>query len=320
MTMLEAPAIRFEDVLVFNERLVGIAKAGVPVLFEHNPNDLEGSLQRINSQIAVRAGRGEAIEAILKTESDCSPEYRDALHAWVLLQGSMLAAEPLVAAGRWRQGTMSKFHASLCKLWIVWMMASISLLFMIWNLTPKLMGVYDVSHLTYRPGMHFLILIYSQLRWWVALTVVISVAIPFLVRWQSRRARLFWLPMRSKLFRMLRRSQAAETASQVALDTGEDASVAISEEKSSPLMEWAMQSAETERAGASSSQADSLQLVSEIYRAESKRTQKLSQGWVPGSIGMLVAALIVLGLGLALFAPMVELLIALCEPARWTHE
>jgi hypothetical protein len=317
MAILEAPEIQLKDVLSFNERLVALAKAGIPIALEPDPSDIEGSAQRISATFGIRAGHGESIESILATEPSLSPEYRDALRAWVLLDKSMVAAQPLVNTGRWRQSSETGFGYSLCSAWIVWMLASLALLMMIWNLTPKLRGFYDVAHLAPGPGLLWLEWVYAQWALWCLAVAVLAIGLPLLGLWGMRRSWFAWLPLRSKLFAQWRRSEEARVAS-LAVSGAHAMLIGDSSQPPSPMLAWALQ--QSRESTGSKDASEPFQLVANLYRSGNEQGIQRIQAWIPTAIGLAIGGLVVLALGLALFWPMFELIIALCEPPRVYHE
>jgi hypothetical protein len=309
--MSHSASITLEDILAFNALLASMSKAGVPVYLRGLTGDGARSLDRINVAVAQRIGSGDTLEAILESCQSLGSEYVETLHAWVASGRDANAIEPLVRMGQWENQVTTEFGFSLFDMWIVWVLASSSLLFMVWNLTPKLEGMYAASGLVPGPAFRALAFVHSTI--WIGWIVCGAITIGSLLlwRWMGSRVGLSCVPFRSKILQWLRQSAVAgwmrqsrgpETEIVPRVDS-EDVSGVLS----GPMARWGL-----ERFGLGRERGQSMALVAEFYRDQSVGKSMLGLEWMPVTMGTLLGGAVVLGLGLSLFAPMVELLYAVC--------
>lgn len=305
--MSHSASITLEDILAFNALLASMSKAGVPVYLRGLTGDGARSLDRINVAVAQRIGSGDTLEAILESCQSLGSEYVETLHAWVASGRDASAIESLVRMGQWENQVKTEFGFSLFDMWIVWVLASSSLLFMVWNLTPKLEGLYTVSGLVPGPAYRALAFVHSTIWFWCIVCAAITVGSLFLWRWVGSRVGLSCVPFRSKILQWLRQSAIAGWVRKSRGEDSEPGRRVDSVELSSSLARWGQ-----ERFGTGRERGQSMALVSEFYRTQSSRKSILGLEWMPVMVSTLLGGAVVLGLGLSLFAPMVELLYAVC--------
>jgi len=316
--------IQLADVLAFNERLLAISKAGVPVLLTGDPSDLPGVIERMNGRIALRVGRGGSMAEILTSEPELNAPYRQALTDWVVLGRSMVAAEPVVGVGRWRRLARDRFVSTFGGLWFLWVFASLGFVAMVANLTPKLRGFYDVAGLEPGAGFRVLEKVEANLLVIALMAIGISLISIFLWRWISAYSSLRWVPKSTSVATQACRAAAARDAFACLqnrngitpdtfrwmqgqlLESGEDAN--RKETSLGEMMGWALRSSEDPKAIASS-----LLLVSDVQHSQLAWMEKRGIAWLPLLVYQLVGGFIVLASGLMLFWPLVELLTALCK-------
>lgn len=305
--MSHSASITIEDVLAFNALLASMSQAGIPVYLSGLTGDGTRSLDRINATVAQRIGSGDTLESILQSCQSLGGEYTETLQAWVASGRDANAIEPLVRMGQWEDQVTTELGFSLFDMWIIWVLASSSLLFMVWNLTPKLEGLYEVSGLVPGPAYRALALVHSTIWIWWIVCVAITIGSLLLWRWVGARVGLSCVPFRSKILRWLRHSAVVGWLQKSRGPDSERGSRVESDVLSSSLVRWGQ-----ERFGLGRERGQSMALVAEFYRAQSARKSVLGLEWMPVTVCTLLGGALVLGLGLSLFAPMVELLFAVC--------
>ncbi|MFN9437291.1 MAG: hypothetical protein ACK6DC_20440, partial [Planctomycetota bacterium] len=82
MAESHASHIQLLDVLSFNEKLIAISRAGIPLAFIPNPQQIEQTLQDWSGSVAMQVGRGESVETALDN-TGVSDQYRRALRHYV---------------------------------------------------------------------------------------------------------------------------------------------------------------------------------------------------------------------------------------------
>lgn len=316
--------IQLADVLAFNDRLLAMSKASIPVQLGGDPANLPSVIERLNGRIAQRIGRGESMAEVLASEPELSVPYCQALRGWVILGRSMVAAEPIVGIGRWRRVARDRFVSAVGGIWFLWMFAVVGLAAMVANLTPKLRGVYESAGL--QPGSGFRAIERVESHLWIATLLAIGVGLVGIIlwRWVSKHSSFRWVPNSNALSAQACRAAAASQAlawvqiphgsSSEAFDAtslcmqADGRSVDPKDFRHDSLLGWALGSSENPRAIKTS-----LQLVSDIRHSQFDWEEKRGMSWLPLVLYQFAGGLIVLVSGIMLFWPLVELLIAICE-------
>src|SRR3954452_19911138 len=72
-----SPAIcQLDDLIAFNDQLLALDEAGVPIALSSGSRDLAADLEKINSLLARHVSRGEPIDKTLEMEPDVPYWYR----------------------------------------------------------------------------------------------------------------------------------------------------------------------------------------------------------------------------------------------------
>lgn len=284
MTDSESSTIQLQDVLSFNEQLIAISRAGIPLAFIPHPHEIERTLQDWSGRIAMQVGRGQSVEPALDS-AGVSNEYRQALKNYIALGGSMEAAQSLVDGGEWRDRNRSRFSLSLLGTWIVWVLACIAWLALIPVITPRLRSLQEVSLV--QPGTAFAWLEFFDSHWWLWLMglVAITILAPLLWSIAIRRSNLSWLPFRRSVLSKLQASGQKR-----------------------------IESLRAEQQHADISTRQTLDAWASALSMQAQREGSGVQSWIPACIAGFLGGLIVLGVGMVVFWPLLEYLIAICEP------
>jgi hypothetical protein len=296
-----------EDVLDFNALLGSLHRAGIPLYLKGSHGDVRGTTDVIDRAVAIRHGRGESLGSIMEDPTLISKEYRQALVDWVASDRNATSIEPLVRMGNWSQRQRRKLALSASQLWILWVLASATLLLMVANLTPKIRELYRVSDLNPGHAYHFLEWIYDSWLVWAIAALAFAIVAWLGWQWRSRWANFAWIPFRSKILDSTCKSAVASNLSKTypGMEAGETESSPFS----SSSMRWAR-----EQQPSSDPSKGSFSLIARLFQRDTLRRSRVGLQWIPTAASALLGGAIVLALGLALFLPMIELLVAYCLP------
>lgn len=323
--MHEHPVPNLEDLHLFNAFLVSLERAHVPLSLNSRNTDLASALSRMDRDAAVRHSKGESVASILADQQLCSHEYRDSLHAWVASGRDASAVEPLVQMGRWRSEVGQRLGDAALEVWIIWVLSTSVLLYMVHNLTPKLRGFYEVSDITPGPSFQLLESIYASWNLWAFAFAAIALLSLWFWRRSMAHSALRWIPKRAQIVRGFFQSA---TASAPAFESARMAGVPSGPEPTSRtapgdasraklprwskavhLVGWAKdQSCATANAGSAWS------LISQLYAQTSRHRAVIGISWLPAILAALTSGCLVLAIGLSLFRPLVETLMKVVSP------
>jgi|688.fasta_scaffold172457_1 type II secretory pathway component PulF len=297
------------DVLLFNEQLSSVAASGIPIYLGCSPDHVPQTLETMNKSLALAVSRGESIHSALNADATVNDDYRLALSEWVTNGGSLNAADLLYRKGAWRNQMTDQMRLTLLRLGIVWVLASITLLTMVWNLEPKIRGVYDVSGLTPGPAFHWLEMVFNY-RWWIGGLFGVITLVGVVDYFRLRKSLFSWMPLRKQVFKFLRNAETAELASCYVHHTAEIPDGLQNELTATPLARWASQYQDSK-----GGTIQALRFVADYYRDRSLKSNKFSKTVASQLIYLPIGAAVVLTVALMLFMPLVELLIAICGNA-----
>jgi hypothetical protein len=306
--MTDAPSITLQDTLEFNALLRTLHRSGISISLNHRQGDLIGALDAFDQTFALRHARGDSVEKILGDDESFSREYRAALAEWLGSGRNAAAIEPLVRAGNWREHQSERIGQSATQLWIVWLLGTVALVTVVASITPGLREMYRQSRLLAGPDFRFLEWLEQNQVAVVAISVALAIATWCAWHWRWRFADFRWIPARTKIFDdQFLSARAATLASESPL-SAEDALQRVDESAS---LRWAVeQRSHGDRA------SSALGLMSYLFQQQSLRRARFGWKWLPTIVGTCLGGLIVLGLGLTLLLPMIEMVFEISDPLR----
>ena len=323
---------KLDDVLAFNATLLKLANAGVPIALDVSgrTEDLSGSLAKINSGIAIGMARGMTLRQVLESDPELPSQYRSSLLTWLYCDQSTeaLAALSDCASGRREieRGVNIAFFQPLILLGMVYL----GFLFLVLQLEPKLQAIHFQIGSTPAWGMQWLTMLRQFVWiWGTAVPLLIVLDLVILSRHRSRWS-LFRFPGWRGVLEAIQRANYAEgfanliehehSVEQAGMMLGDIPSdratrnLQAAETSTTPigmpsLLKWAFGNDVSPE-----DRATALHCSALAYRdlAQSRASQWWS--WLPVLMGSLLGGILVLGFGLSLFGPMIELLTSLSRP------
>lgn len=306
--MSDASAITTQDMMEFNSLLRTLHLAGISISLNRQQPDLMRALDAIDQQLALRHARGDSAEKILSDDESYSREYRAALNEWVSSGRNAAAIEPLVRAGQWREHQSERIGQSATELWIVWLLATVALVTIVTSITPGLREMYRQTRLQAGPDFRWLEVLEQSRVVLAVISVALAIATWCAWHWRWRFADFRWIPARTKVFDDQFLSARAVSLANESPQSAESALHRVAE---SPSLRWAVEQREHgDRA------SSALGLMSHLFQQQSLRRARFGWRWLPAILGACLGGLIVLGLGLTLLLPMIEMVFEISNPLR----
>ena len=310
---------KLDDVLDFNEFLLKLANAGVPIGLDalDGTEKLSEKLTAINSRVAMAVARGNTVSQFLDADRTLPAQYRSSLALWLYCDRSPNALNALNECANERNKIEKLVGLAFLQPLILLGLIALGVVFLLLGLSPKLEATYSQIKLKPGYGLQLLMLARQQIGIW-GLVIPILIAFGLLV-WSRNRTHwnFSWFPGRKRVLEMMRKSDYAEGfANLLEHDLSiKHAQTVMGEfkcernpQRPRPLLQWAMCDEVNNE-----DKANALHFAARVYRDLAKsRTSQLA-AWFPVVVGALIGGLFVLGYALCLFAPMIELLTALAS-------
>jgi len=322
---------KLDDVLAFNEYLLKLASAGVPIQLElsENSNTLSEQLRAINSKLAIGVARGSSIRQILESESELPLQYRSALATWLFCDNSTEALTVLSECGQGRREVGRLFGFAFVQPLILLGLVYFGFGFLTISVAPKLEAMNSQTGAA--PGIGLQMLMVANRTIWYWGTAVPILVLLGLVLWSRKKAssNLNWFPGRKGVFEAIRKANYATSFAEL-LERGQSvdqvrtllninksdrSDLLVSKEKRNargtlrPMLDWAL--------GEDVIIEDktvALRFSARAYRELAQSRTLTWRAWLPTVVGAILGGGIVLMFGLSLFAPMIELLISITRP------
>lgn len=195
-------ALELSELVSFNDRLAKLVDAGVPIRFPGAPSSLVDWLKGISDRVSVRVESGESIATALAADSGSNAAYQAALSAWLNsrsvpsidtnsntppLDHDLRVLEPWVQAGLSGDREIDRSALFAFWLWVIALIASVSMVLSVWRIFPKLQQCYENSG--YEVGISYRSCqwVYDRLGIIAFLLSGLLVAVPWLWRYWFQR-------------------------------------------------------------------------------------------------------------------------------------
>lgn len=336
-----------QGVITFNQELAALSAAGLPLTFGETtdnrqlgakPRSVESiasMLDQVNTALTLRVGRGQSMEQAVREEPLLTPNYRKALLTYLRCSDPRLALETLAFPARTQHRLARGIGTAMVYPLIILGVAYLGFLYLCLVTGPTIEGMYQQVQQTPPAAVAW----FSRAR---DLLPIWGPGIPLFVAaitlwWNLRGSWLSWkwLPGNERYYEAI---QNAHHANQLAgmLDNGcslEDSLTTLfppsgtresrrqpagtmergepSEIIASlpPLLRWAVEGNTGDEP-----LPTVLRFVAMTYERTAQRYTKIWQVIAPMIVGLILAGLLVLGYGLSLFLPVVEMLYDLASP------
>ncbi len=309
---------KLDDVLLFNDYLLKLSHAGVPIGLDGSgtTSNLLDELTKINSRFAMGVARGSSIREILESNEGLSIQYRSALSTWLYCDRSPDALTALSECAASRNDMQKLVGYAMLQPLILLLLVYFGMISMLVFLAPKMQAVSNQIRATPGLGLRFLSFA-MQTMWLWTLAVPLLVVLGIMI-WRQNRSRwsYFWFPGRRSIAEAIQQANYADgIANLMEHDHSKSrARELMSLEPSSqthmtPLMQWAFGSEVRDE-----ERANALYASAQAFRNLAQSRSNRFTAWLPIFFGAIFGGGLVLFYGLSLFAPMIELLLSLSQP------
>ena len=312
------------DVMAFNETLLKLVEAGVPIGLgpESESVPLVDRLSAINAKIAMDVARGSTVRQFLDSDQEIPSLYRSSLRTWLYCDHSPEALKALCDDGDSRRNIERILSFSLLQPLILLVLVYFGFLYLLLGLAPKLLSISQQIGSTGGFGLNCLLQARQYMPLWAVLgPVVIALC---LLAWHRHKSKWYMscLPGQRAIFETIRKANYADAVSNLleheyaeeqaiasvgALNRG--AKLDVKQAALPPLLRWALGDDVIRE-----DRIESLHFSARGYREIALKRAGQWRSWFPVLVGSLFGGAIVLAFGLSLFGPMVELLIAITRP------
>lgn len=320
-----------DDVLAFNEYLLKLAKAGVPIglgIAESNAT-LSDQLSEINSKIAMGVARGNTVRQTLESEIELPPQYRSSLTTWLYCDKSPDALAALSECEDERREMEKVFDFAFLQPLILLALVYCGFVFLLFSVAPKMDAMN--SQIGSAPGIGLQVLTAARQTiwfWGIAIPLLVALGLA-LWRHQTSSWLLRWFPGRGSISEATQKANYAEGFANL-LEHGQSevqaqsllgtyrsqrktaqkqsgsANVEIAKPK---MLQWALSDEVS-----NDDRPNALRFAARAYRELAQSRSSQWRAWFPVVVGALLGGAIVLAFGLSLFAPMIEILTAIARP------
>ena len=308
---------KIDDLLAFNQQLISLIQAGLPVeLGDGTPSKaVANELSKINSRIALQVGLGLSLDQAIASDTLIPAPYRAAWETWFHGNRPIEALNALTSQAEARSEMQANVSNSLIQPLIVLSLVYVGFIYLVLVVARQLEATYQQMGESPSASLKFLTIAREWLPIWgvlVPLTVLLAIWL-----WKSRSAvwSYEWLPGRKRFVESVGKANYAENVAKL-LDANHTLSESLqlvgpldTKPELPSMLRWAF-AAEVE----DSSRVNLLRFAARTYRDSAKQEITRWRNWLPVIVGVLIGGSIVLGYGLSLFTPMVELLKTLTKP------
>lgn len=308
---------KIEEFIAFNRQLITLVQAGLPVeLGDGTPSPRVGEqLLQINSRIALQVGLGQTVDEAIAADAFVPAPYRAAWETWFHGNRPIEALNALSSQGEARREMQVNVGNSLIQPLIILSLVYVGFIYLVLVAARQLEATYQQLGESPSASLQFLTAAREWLPLWgvlVPMTVLLGIWL-----WWSKSGEWSypWLPGRKRFVESISKANFADNVARL-LDTHHSLSESLqlvgpldAKSKLPSMLRWAF-ATEVEEA----SRVHLLRSAARVYRGSAKREITRWRNWLPVIVGVFSGGLMVLGYGLSLFVPMVELLKSLTKP------
>lgn len=301
---------KLDDVLAFNQTLLKLEKAGVPIRVgdSDTSDSLQTQLDSINSKVTMAIARGSSVLQIAESHEELPIPYRSALSTWLLCDHSPAALAALSEHAGQRREIERMISFSLLQPLIIATLAYLGFVYLIFGLSPKLDSI--TNQIGTKPGFGLQFLQWAKNTAWIwgfAFPSFLLLAV-FLLNRNLSRWKLKLIPGRKEISISIENANKAEGIRSL-LETNNSQLVPEPSPHTTRLLTLALSEGLSREA-----KIGALSASAKTYRGMARTRTVQLHAWLPALVGASLGGLLVLAFGLSLFAPMIELLTALTRP------
>ena len=320
-----------DDVLAFNDYLLKLAGAGVPIGLgiSEDTATLSEQLSEINSKIAMGVARGNTVRQTLESDIELPLQYRSSLATWLYCDKSPDALAALSECADQRVEMERVFGFAFLQPLILLGLVYCGFLFLLLSVAPKMEAMN--SQIGSTPGIGLQVLMAARETiwfWGIAIPLIVALGLALWKR-QGSSWILHWFPERGSISETTQKANYVEGFANL-LEHGQSVVQAQSllgsyknQRKTVQIqpgntnlkiakprmLQWAL--------GEDVSNGDrpnALRFTARAYRELAQSRASHWRAWFPVVVGALLGGAMVLAFGLSLFAPMIELLTSITRP------
>ncbi len=313
----------------FHNELLGIAKLGIPLNlgFDGTSKDPSTELDEIAATLKQTVRDDQTFAETIAKMPQLSPAYRSALATWLATDGSPIAFESVVAPAVARQQSRGLWTLSLLQPIVILAMSYLAIIYICVFTIPKLEAIYEQTDQLPHFALATMVAIRKSMPIWIPL-VPILVGLAYFLQ-EKRSAKHLNAPKILERRAWGRTIDAVEAEQLAALINSHVAlpialalvqndrqatsnsigpNTTASDRPLRPMLQWAV-SEESD-----SQKIRSLKMVAATYRKLARDQSQRIQNWLPPLAMGVLGGCLVLGVGLSVFWPIVELLYDLAKP------
>lgn len=308
----------------FNEQLSALSAADVPLDLgiQGSHDEIMAQLDQYQSVIANQCQDGKSVEQVLTESSDLNPTYRSAAWAWLHCRDSSIVLDGISTPADTRSQFGRNVGRTLVYPLIILSLAYLGFLYLCNFVGPKIDAIYGQLEESPGTSLSFLLRARETMPIWALLLPLLVVV--GLIWWKSSSSQFTWnwIPGNSRYFSSVRdaniaRQLATLLESGCSLEDslklvdqlpiwqlpGRNAKDGSGQPPAGALLRWAV----TDDVG-DEPLPRVLRFVEHTYRQSAQRQQTIWELVAPTICGVLLGGAFVLGYGLSLFLPVIQML------------
>lgn len=308
----------------FNEQLSALSAADVPLDLgiQGSHDEIMAQLDQYKSVIAAQCQGGKSVEQVLTDSSDLNPTYRAAAWAWLHCNDPSIVLDGISTPADTRSQFGRSVGRTLVYPLIILSLAYLGFLYLCNYVAPKIDAIYGQLEESPGTSLSFLLRARETMPIWALLLPLLVVV--GLIWWKSRSAKFTWnwIPGSSRYFSSVRDANIARQLA-ILLESGcsledslklvdqlpirqlpaRNAADGSGQPATGALLHWAV----TDDVG-DEPLPRVLRFVEQTYRQSAQRQQTIWELVAPTICGVLLGGAFVLGYGLSLFLPVIQML------------